>query len=52
MWVVFREPGVSDAPVTAVGCELRKETGFVFFVLLVDLEGGFGKSIFSFQEPA
>lgn len=53
VWVVFREPGVSDAPVTAAeASRLRKESGFLFFVLLVDLEGGFGKSMFSFQEPA
>lgn len=42
------EPGVSDVPVTAVR-GFWESQGF-FFVLLVDWEGGFGKSVFSFQE--
>lgn len=29
---------------------LLEESGFVFFVLLVDGKGGYGKLIFSFQE--
>lgn len=44
----FGEPGVSDVPVTAVK-GLWESQGF-FFVLLVDWEDGFGKSVFSFQE--
>lgn len=43
----FWEPGVSDVPCDS-SKRLLEESAFVFFVLLVDWESGFGKFIFSF----